>query len=148
MTAGAYLCLHLRFRQWAFISWTTLGISGGSISLNLLSLAFLLKKTNSLSWLKPLYWDPFMMGAVYCGKWFSDETQGFLYRQASSTFEMPSPKKKKKKKAITTEGQLCCSHGLNKALELVVGRGTLESYPGWLKSQLPCLSTLWPWSSD
>lgn len=131
MTVGAYLCLHLLFGQWALISSTTLGITGGSISLNLLFLSFF-----SLSWLKSFLLRPFHDGCNILWKLVFRWQElcarcGLSFPGRLPAFTTPSPR------------QVSCAVNtdLTKPLELVLREGlwsqTLAgSNPGFPTYQL------------
>lgn len=87
MTVGAYLCLHLLFGRWALISLATFGMSGGSISLNLLSISPLSSLSAKIASL-----GPFHDGCNILWKWVF-RWQWVLYRSASNTFRTSLPQK-------------------------------------------------------
>lgn len=131
MTVGAYLCIHLLFGQGVLISLIILGISGRSISLNPLSLAFFFlgsyRFIETLSWCNVLWKLVLRWQKSLCTRYRVFHTAGLL---------TPS-------KRCCLGSQLCSYPWFNNMPELVVKRKTAEPDACWVRSPLPWTSVLW-----
>lgn len=113
MPVGAYLCLHLLFGQWALISLTISGVTGGPNFLNLLSLAFF-----PVSWPKITLLRPFHDGCdilwtlIFRWQWVLCKMQGLLSRKTSNLHN-----------TVTTKVSCAINTDLTKPLELVLREG-------------------------